>query len=110
MKFIFYSEHGELADLASYLIHVEGHEVVLHIPDHDHKRIAEGIVPHVDDWYRYIGQGYVWCFDSCKFGDLQDWLREQGEAVVGGSRLGDELENDRQKGQEWFEAVGFDQP
>lgn len=110
MKFLFFSEHGEISDLASYLLHVEGHDVVIHIPSHEQKRIAEGIVPHVEDWYRFIGTGHIWVFDGCTHGDLQDWLREMGEYVVGGSAMGDELENDRQAGQKWFKQAGFDQP
>jgi phosphoribosylamine-glycine ligase len=110
MRFLFFSEYGEIADLAAYLSHVEGHDVVLHIPSKDYKLIAEGIVPHIEHWYRYLGKEYVWVFDSCSFGDLQDWLREQGEWVVGGCAAGDELENDRQLGQDWFVEAGFEQP
>lgn len=109
MKFLIFSEYGEIADLGIYLQDVEKHDVVIHIPDKPSKSIAEGILEHVSDWYRYIGKGYVWVFDSCSFGDLQDWLREKGESVIGGSKKGDELENDRQMGQDWFSAAGFDQ-
>ena len=109
MKFIFYTEFGEIADLAIHLQDVEGHEVVFHVADKDYRVIADGILTHVDDWYRYMGKGYVWVFDSCSFGDLQEWLREKGESVFGGCSEGDRLENDRQAGQEWFKEAGFDQ-
>lgn len=109
MKFLFFSEHGEIADLASYLLHVENHTVAIHITNHDCQRVAEGIIPHIKDWYRYLGTDYIWVFDGCTHGDLQDWLREMGEYVVGGSAEGDELENDRQAGQKWFKKAGFDQ-
>jgi len=109
MKFLIFTEHGEIADLAAYLLHVEGHDVLLHIENDTCKQIAEGIVPHLKEWWRAIGEGYVWVFDSCCFGNLQDWLREQGEAVVGGCEAADELENDRQLGQDWFKEAGFDQ-
>jgi len=110
MRFLIFSEHGEIADLASYLLHVEEHEVLLHIPNDNCKQIAEGIVPHLKEWWRAIGKGYVWAFDTCSFGNLQDYLREIGESVVGGCEAADELENDRQLGQDWFKEVGFDQP
>lgn len=110
MKFLFCSEFGEVADLAAYLLHVEEHDVRLFIEDKNSKRIAEGIVPHVEDWYRYLGKGWIFVFDGCAHGDLQDWLRENGEAVIGGTKLTDELENDRQLGQKWFKRLGFDQP
>lgn len=110
MKFLIFSQYGEIADLASYLLAVEDHEVLLHIESHDYDKIASGIVPHLKEWWRAIGRGFIWVFDSCNYGDLQDWLREQGEAVVGGSKRSAELENDRQLGQRWFREVGFDQP
>jgi phosphoribosylamine-glycine ligase len=110
MKFIVFSEHGEIADLASYLLHVEEQEVLLHIQNDNCKQIAEGIVPHLKEWWRVIGKDYVWVFDTCSFGDLQDYLREIGESVVGGCKFADELENDRQAGQDWFAEAGFDQP
>jgi phosphoribosylamine-glycine ligase len=109
MKFLVFSEHGEIADLASYLLHVEGHDVLLHIANQNCEQIADEIVPKLKQWWRAVGEDRVWVFDSCSFGDLQDWLREQGEAVVGGCSAADQLENDRQLGQEWFKEAGFDQ-
>jgi phosphoribosylamine--glycine ligase len=109
MKFLIYTEFGEISDLGIYLQEVEKHEVVLHIHDSGSRKIAEGILEHVTDWHRYMGKGYIWVFDSCSFGDLQDWLREKGESVIGGCKKGDELENDRQLGQKWFKDSGFDQ-
>lgn len=109
MKFLIYSEFGEIADLGIYLQEVEKHKVLIHIANHDYEKIADGILEHITDWYRYMGKGYVWVFDSCSFGDFEDWLREKGEAVIGGCAKGDELENDRQLGQQWFKEVGFDQ-
>ena len=109
MKFNFFTEFGEIADLAIHLQDVEGHEVVFHVANKDYDKIADGILTHVNDWYRYMGKGYVWVFDSCSFGDLQEWLREKGESVFGGCTEGDRLENDRQAGQDWFAEAGFDQ-
>lgn len=109
MKFLIYTEYGEIADLGIYLQEVEKHEVLIFIKDAGSCKIAEGILEHIDDWYRYIGKGYIWVFDSCSFGDLQDWLREKGEPVIGGCKKGDDLENDRQLGQKWFAEAGFDQ-
>ena len=109
MKFLLYSEFGEIADLGIHLQDVEGHEVEIYISDKGSRSIAEGILKQVTDWYRHIGTGCIWVFDSCAFGDLQDWLREQGEAVFGGCKEGDHLENDRQAGQDWFKESGFDQ-
>lgn len=106
MRFLLYSEFGEIADLGMCLQR-EGHEVLFHVEDKEYRVIAQGILKHIEDWYRYIGKGYVWVFDSCSFGDLQDWLRERGEFVFGGCAEGDKLENDRQMGQDWFAEAGF---
>src|SRR5277367_5026010 len=109
MKFLLFSEFGEIADLGMHLQDVEGHEVLFHVADEESRKIADGILEHISDWYRYMGKGYVWIFDSCSFGDMQDWLREKGEAVFGGCAEGDRLENDRQAGQDWFKEAAFDQ-
>lgn len=110
MKFLVFTEHGEIADLASYLLHVEGHDVKMHIHNHEYAQIADDIVPKLKEWWRAVGEGYTWVFDSCSFGDLQDWLRDNGESVVGSCTEADQLENDRQLGQKWFKQAGFDQP
>ena len=52
MKFIFFTEFGEIADLAIHLQDVEGHEVVFHVANKDYDKIADGILTHVNDWYR----------------------------------------------------------
>src|SRR6266403_1516606 len=110
MKFFVFSEYGEISDLAAHLHLTEGHDVRLYITDQRYRRIADGIVPKTTEWWEFMGKDWVWVFDSCSFGKLQDYLREQGESVVGGCAAGDELENDRQLGQDWFKAARFDQP
>ncbi len=109
MKFLLFSEFGELLDLAVALQN-EGHEVKLHIPNHEYAKIGDGIVKKEKEWWTCVGEGYIWCFDGCTFGGLQDWLRGRGESVFGGSDKGDKLENDRQLGQALFKAAGFKQP
>lgn len=108
MKFVIHTQFGELLDLAMSLKD-EGHEVVMYIPEKEYSKIGDGIIDKVDDWYKCIGEGYVWVFDGCSHGKLQDWLREKGEIVFGGSEEGDKLENDRQLGQKLFKAAGFHQ-
>ena len=110
MRFLIHTQFGEIIDLAIYLAHVEGHDVVVYIEDSRYSQIGDGIVEKTTEWWRYIGRDYIWVFDGCAHGDLQDWLREQGESVVGGTKASDELENDRQLGQRWFKDAGFDQP
>lgn len=106
-KFIIQSEFGELLDLAIQLQN-EGHEVLFH-SDKEYKKIGEGIVKKADELYGMIGKGYTWIIDGCAHGKLQDLLRKKGEAVFGGSEMGDELENNRKMGQKWFNQAGFQQ-
>jgi len=110
MDLIFHSEHGETLDLASYLFHVRKHNVIMYIQNKEMRSIGKGIVPHTEDWFDFLGKNYIWVFDSCSCGHLQDWLRSRGELVFGGCAQGDHLENNRQAGQEWFKELGFKQP
>jgi phosphoribosylamine--glycine ligase len=110
MKFLIFTEFGELLDLAIHLQDIEKQEVVMHIPNHEYHKIGEGIIKKEKNWWDCIGKGYIWIFDGCAYGSLQYWLREHGELVFGGSIMGDKLENDRQLGQEWFKKAGFKQP
>lgn len=82
----------------------------MHIPSHEYQKIGDGIIQKEKRWWNCIGKNYIWVFDGCSYGDLQDWLRSRGELVFGGSEKGDRLENDRQLGQAWFKAAGFKQP
>ncbi len=107
-KFFIQSEFGELLDLAIFLQEVEKQEVVLSVTNHDYEKIGKGIIKTLDTkWYNYLGQEYIFVIDGCSSGNLQDYLRKQGEWVFGGSELGDEMENCRQTNQEWFARAGF---
>lgn len=111
LKFIIFSEFGELLDLAMHLKFVEKHEVLMHIPVDDYKKIGDGIIEKINNTvYDYIGRDYIWVIDGCAHGRFQDYLREKGEAVFGGSEIGDKLENERQINQKWFKDAGFKQP
>ena len=110
LKFLVISEFGEILDLAVHLKEVEGYETYLCITDHDYEKIGDGIIEKEKDWHRCIGKGYIWVIDGCTLADLQDWLREQGEYVVGTNAIMSEYENNRQKGQALFKKAGFYQP
>lgn len=115
MKFFIISTYGEMLDVALHLQDVEKHEVKMWIPDQKHKRIGNGLVEKDDQYYRYLDGSWTFLIDGCERGDLQDWLRGANGAgikvpVFGGSRQGDELENNRQMGQAIFKRAGFYQP
>lgn len=108
-KFFIYTYYGEILDLAIHLKNL-GNEVVVYIQSDEYKKIGDGIVDKADNWYEYLGKDYIWVFDGCENGKLQDWLRSKGEYVFGGSEKGDKLENDRQLGQALFKKAGYPQP
>ena len=105
-RFIVHTEFGELLDLCVHLKN-EGNDVVMYIPNKDYSKIGDGIVDKIDNWHQELGKGYIWLVDGCSHGNLQDWLRAQGEFVFGGCEMGDKLENDRQLGQKLFKSAGF---
>ena len=108
-KYFVFSTFGELLDVAIALQDA-GKEVVLYVPDPQSKKIGDGIVEKVENWHEHVGRGYTWIIDGCENAKLQDWMREQGEYVVGTNEAMTEYEESRQKGQEWFKELGFSQP
>lgn len=109
-KFFVMSSYGELLDIAIQLQLVEKEEVMFYVSEKEYSKIGEGIVDKCDNYTDYIGQGWTWVIDGCEQAKFQDWLREQGEYVVGTNQVMSELEDDRQKGQDWFKKAGFKQP
>lgn len=105
--YVIVSEFGELLDIADHIQNVEGQGVKFIVTNSEYKKIGEGIVEKEDSWLDCLGKGYTWVFDGCSAGKLQDWLRDKGEFVFGGSEEGDKLENERQLNQKWFKEAGF---
>lgn len=108
-RFFVFSTFGEIADVA-YQLQDEGEEVVLYVSDNDYKSIGNNMIEKADNWHEYVGKNYVWVVDGCEHANLQDWLRERGEWVVGTNEALSAYENDRQLGQSLFKAAGFNQP
>lgn len=110
LKFIVISTFGELLDLAIQLEKVEGYKTSFCVLDNDYEKIGDGIVTKEKNWHQCIGQEYIFVIDGCENADLQDWLREIGEFVVGTNKIMAEYENNRQLGQKLFKEAGFQQP
>src|SRR5688572_3020150 len=93
----------ETCDLGSLYMRLlaEGHEVRVTVSEPLAQGTMAGLVPRVDDWraelewVRAAGPDGVVVFEAVGFGALQDELRRNGFNVVGGSALGDRLEDDR---------------
>jgi phosphoribosylamine--glycine ligase len=94
---------SETCDLGSLYLRLlnDGHEVRVSISEPLAAGTMAGLVPKAADWreelewVRSAGPDGLIVFEAIGFGDLQDKLRNQGFNVIGGSALGDRLENDR---------------
>ncbi|MBM3255894.1 MAG: hypothetical protein FJZ04_00260 [Candidatus Moranbacteria bacterium] len=76
----------------------------------DIRKILEGVVEKIDDLDKgvsWVGKEGLIVFDDVGMGKVQDELRNEGYSVVGGCKLGDKLEKDRQYGQKIFSFVGM---
>lgn len=90
----------------------QGHEVRVYVSDADCQDLFAGMVQRVDDWraelpwVRAAAVGVI-VFESAHQGALQDRLRREGYAVVGGCEWGDRLEGDRLYGQQVLREAGL---
>jgi phosphoribosylamine---glycine ligase len=97
MKILFISSHFSGASLCVRLRR-EGNEVRVFVTDPLYCHILDGLVEKVGalhDGLAWVGRDGLVVVDDVGFGELQDRLRADGYAVVGGSARGDLLENDR---------------
>ncbi len=90
-----------------------GHEVRVDAADAEAHDVMRGMLCFTDDWRRELGwireagaEGAI-LFETASHGEVQDELRRDGFNVIGGSALGDRLENDREYGQSVLRGVGL---
>lgn len=111
MKILFVSQDASGADLA-WRLQQEGHDLKFYIEDKKFKDCYTGIIRQkINDWkkeLRWVGKKGLIVFDFSGFGKIQDKLRKAGYQVVGGSEVGDLLENNRNFGQRIFSQVGME--
>lgn len=108
MKILFISRDFSGASLCLRL-HREGNEVRAFVADPLYGQILDGLVEKVaslDDGIAWVGRDGLIVVDDVGYGELQDRLRADGYAVIGGSAGGDLLENDRLLCQRVLEEHG----
>src|SRR5215210_6349901 len=106
---------GDTVDLGDMYLRLQssGHEVRVHAADSEAHDVMRGMLRFSDDWRDELGwvreagiDGAI-LFETASFGETQDELRRDGFNVIGGSALGDRLENDREYGQSVLRGIGL---
>ncbi len=106
---------GDYADLGSIYIRLarEGHDVRVFIAEEESRDVLAGLIHRIDDWQaalpwiREAGPDGLILFEEVGRGALQDELRRDGYHVVGGSALGDRIEQERAYGQHVLGDLGL---
>lgn len=110
MRILFIS--GELiAARLALVLKAEGNVVKMYIEENALRDCYDGLVDKVSDWRAeldWVGKDGMIVFDDVGYGKEQDMLRQAGYRVVGGSEMGDRLENDRKYGQRVLQEYGVE--
>jgi phosphoribosylamine--glycine ligase len=112
MRFLGVGHSCDLGDMYLRLL-AAGHELRVYSRDFAEHGVMDRMLHRVEDWraeldwIRQAGSDGVILFETAEHGAEQDQLRREGFAVIGGSALGDRLENDRELGQQVFAEAGM---
>ncbi len=109
MKFLAVTRRVYLGDIYLSLMR-EGHEVRVFADPPPNVPAFGGIIPLVERWrdeLDWVGRDGIVFFEGVGIGRTQDELRAQGFKVIGGSALGDRLEQDRAYGQSVLAGLGL---
>jgi len=98
-NFLFISRWGESLDIA-YATLLEGNDVKLYVEEKPCREIGYGFVTKVLDWKKHVDWADVIIFDYTGYGKECADLRAAGKVVFGGSAYTDNLELDRNFGQD----------
>jgi phosphoribosylamine--glycine ligase len=114
MRFLAVTETCDLSALYLRLT-ADGHQVKVSVSWEQAQGTLANMVERTGDWraeldwIRQAGEDGIIIFEAVSegFGALQDELRRDGFAVVGGSAFGDRLENDRFFAQQLLAELGL---
>ena len=106
---------GDTVDLGDMYLRLQsaGHEVRVRAADSEAHDVMRGMLRftedwrHELDWVRQAGNDGAILIETASLGEVQDELRRDGFHVIGGSTLGDRLENDRAYGQSVLRDLGL---
>lgn len=112
MRVLGIGNYNELGSIYLRLIG-EGHDVRVHISEEGSHDVLGGLVTLAPSWeaelpwIREAGDDGLIVFEEVGRGELQDRLRREGYRVIGGSAIGDRLEEDRAFGQACLRDAGM---
>jgi phosphoribosylamine--glycine ligase len=112
MRILGIGDYNELGSIYLRLL-AEGHEVRVYIAEDGAHDVLGGMVTRTASWeaelpwIRAAGRDGLILFEDAGRGERQDQLRRDGFFVLGGSAIGDRLEQDRAFGQDNLRAVGL---
>ncbi len=112
MRFLGIGETNDLGDMYLRLMRA-GHEVRVFMSDEDSRDVMQDMLTFTPDWradlnwIRESGKDGIVLFETASHGEIQDELRREGYNVIGGSALGDKLEQERGYAQQIFKDYGL---
>lgn len=105
-NFLFVSRYGESLDLA-YAVQNEGHKVKMYIEESGCREIGLGFVKRTPNWEKQTEWADIVVFDYTGYGEKSKALKASGKLVFGGNVYTDNLELDRNFGQEELKRHGI---
>ena len=112
MRFLGIGHYNDLASMCSGLV-ARGNQVRVFILDPAYRNVHRGPLETTPDWQQNLqwiqdaGKEGTIIFECADKGGIQNQLREQRFRVIGGSQLGNQLESNREFGQQTFRSMGL---
>jgi phosphoribosylamine-glycine ligase len=89
---------------------LEGEDVKVWIKKESCKRTFDGIIKKIPNWESGVDKDTIIFIDHCKLHGIGEKLRANGNWVINGSKYADDIELDRQMGQDVMDKAGIKTP